>query len=87
MTSPWLILAFLPISFSTAGFAQTDAPRAPALNATAGKPGVSSAAQTTFTLMKTLAGTWQGSVTTDNPAWATNKPLPLSFALLRMEAR
>ncbi len=30
-------------------------------------------------MMKTLAGTWQGSVTTDNPAWATDKPLPLSI--------
>jgi hypothetical protein len=30
-------------------------------------------------LMKTLAGTWQGSITTDNPAWSTDKPMSLSI--------
>ena len=29
--------------------------------------------------MKTLVGTWQGSLTTDSPAWATDKPLPLTI--------
>lgn len=29
--------------------------------------------------MKTLAGTWQGSLTIDSPAWATDKPLPLTI--------
>ncbi len=43
------------------------------------KPGVSSDAQAAFALMKTLAGTWQGTITTDNPAWASDKPLPLSI--------
>lgn len=38
-----------------------------------------SASQTPFDLMKTLAGNWQGSITTDSPAWATDKPIPLSI--------
>ena len=29
--------------------------------------------------MKALAGTWQGSLTTDSPAWATDKLLPLTI--------
>jgi hypothetical protein len=36
-------------------------------------------AQQNFELMKTLAGTWQGSITSDNPAWSTNKPIALSI--------
>lgn len=35
--------------------------------------------QASFSLMKTLAGAWQGSVTTDSPAWATDKPQHLSI--------
>jgi hypothetical protein len=45
----------------------------------AGKPVASSDGLSTFDLMKTLAGTWQGSITTDNPAWSTDKPMPLSI--------
>ena len=45
----------------------------------ASKPVESSDAQKAFNLIKSLAGTWQGSITTDNPAWATDKPLPLSI--------
>jgi hypothetical protein len=33
--------------------------------------------QKSFGLMKSLAGTWEGSITTDNPAWSTDKPMPL----------
>ena len=44
-----------------------------------GKPVASSDAQAALDLMKTLAGTWQGSITTDNPAWSTDKPMPLSI--------
>lgn len=44
-----------------------------------GNSSVTSDTQATFALMKTLAGTWQGSVTTDNPAWATDKPMPLTI--------
>ena len=44
-----------------------------------GKPVASSDAQAAFDSMKTLAGTWQGKVTTDNPAWSTDKPIPLSI--------
>jgi hypothetical protein len=36
-------------------------------------------AQKSFDLMKTLAGNWQGAVTTDDPAWATDKPMLLSI--------
>lgn len=46
-----------------------------------GKSGSSSDAQTEFTLMKTLAGNWQGSVTSDNPAWGTDKPILLSISV------
>jgi hypothetical protein len=45
----------------------------------AGKPVPTSDGQSALDLMKTLAGAWQGSVTTDNPAWSTDKPLPLSI--------
>jgi len=31
--------------------------------------------------MKTLAGNWQGPVTTDNPAWSTDKPMSLSVRI------
>jgi hypothetical protein len=41
------------------------------------KPATISDAQRTFDTMKALAGSWQGSVTTDNPAWSTGKPMPL----------
>jgi hypothetical protein len=45
----------------------------------AGRPVPTSDGQSALDLMKTLAGAWQGSVTTDNPAWSTDKPLPLSI--------
>jgi hypothetical protein len=38
-----------------------------------------SEAQKSFDVMKTLAGTWQGSVTTNDPAWSTDKPMLLSI--------
>jgi hypothetical protein len=43
------------------------------------KPVVTSESQKSFDLMKTLAGTWQGSITTDIPAWSTDQPMPLSI--------
>ena len=43
------------------------------------KPVASSDAQRSFDLLKTLAGTWKGSITTDNAAWATDQPMPLSI--------
>jgi hypothetical protein len=45
----------------------------------AAKPVASSDGQSALDLMKTLAGTWRGSITTDNPAWSTDKPMPLSI--------
>ena len=44
-----------------------------------GKPVASSDAQKAFDLLKTLAGTWQGPVTTDIPGWSADKPMPLSI--------
>lgn len=44
-----------------------------------GRAAAISDAQKNFDLMKTLAGTWQGSVTSDNPAWSTDKPIALSI--------
>lgn len=44
-----------------------------------GESAASSDGQASFALMKTLAGNWQGSITTDSPAWATDKPIPLSI--------
>ena len=46
---------------------------------TTAKPVAVSDAQKSFDLMKTLAGNWQGPITTDNAAWSTDKPLPLSI--------
>jgi len=36
-------------------------------------------AQKSFAVLKTLAGNWQGSITTDSPAWSTDKPMALSI--------
>lgn len=41
--------------------------------------GITSNAPASLDTMKALAGTWQGSITTDSPAWATDKPLPLTI--------
>jgi phage tail protein X len=43
------------------------------------KPVASSDAQRSFDLLKTLAGTWKGPITTDNPAWGTDQLMPLSI--------
>ena len=43
------------------------------------KPVTSSDVQRSFDLMKTLAGSWKGPITTDNPAWSTDQPMPLSI--------
>jgi hypothetical protein len=36
-------------------------------------------AQKSFDFMKSLAGDWTGPVTTDNPAWNTDKPLGITM--------
>ena len=41
------------------------------------KPVASSGEQRSFDALKTLAGTWKGSITNDNAAWATDQPIPL----------
>ena len=43
------------------------------------KPVPSSDAQKSFDLLKTLAGTWKGPITTDNAAMSTDQPMPLSI--------
>jgi hypothetical protein len=43
------------------------------------KPVAISDAQRGFDLMKTLAGNWQGPITTDSPAWSTDKPMSVSM--------
>jgi hypothetical protein len=45
----------------------------------AAKPAASSDAQKSFDLLKTLAGTWKGPITTDNAAMSTDQPMPLSI--------
>ncbi len=68
-----LILSVALISLSTMAFTQSNAQKS------APKPVASSDAQKSFDLLKTLAGNWQGRITTDNPAWGTDQPLPLSI--------
>ena len=50
-----------------------------ALGQSSPNPVASSDAQKSFDLIKTLAGNWRGPITVDDPAWATDKPLPLSI--------
>jgi hypothetical protein len=56
MKSLCSVLSVVLMSLSTTAFAQSAAPSVP-----------QSDAQKSFTLLKTLAGTWQGPVTTDPP--------------------
>jgi len=44
-----------------------------------GEPVAGSDAQRSFELLKTLAGTWKGSVTTDYPPMSTDQLMPLSI--------
>jgi hypothetical protein len=43
------------------------------------KPVASSDAQKSFDLLKTLAGSWKGAITTDNAAMSTDQLMPLSI--------
>ncbi len=45
----------------------------------ASNPAAGADAQKAFDLMKGLAGNWEGSVTTDSPAWSTDKPMLLTI--------
>ncbi len=49
---------------------------------TPAKPAAPSDAQKAFDLMKTLAGNWTGTITTDNPAFSTDKPMPLTIRVV-----
>jgi len=48
---------------------------------TPARTAAASEGQKAFDLMKTLAGNWQGPVTTDNAAWSTDKPLSISMRI------
>jgi len=43
------------------------------------KPVAAADSQKAFDLLKTLAGKWQGPITTDSPAWSTDKPMAISM--------
>ena len=45
------------------------------------RPAAASGAQKAFDLLKTLAGNWQGPVTTDNAAWSTDKPMSIKITV------
>jgi hypothetical protein len=68
-----LTLALFMLSATLAGTASAQSSVSPA------KPVASSDGQRSFDLMKTLAGTWKGPITTDNPAWGTDQLMPLSI--------
>lgn len=66
----WMLaLALLPLC--AAGYAQS-----------AAKPAAPSDAQQSFDLIKSLAGDWQGPVTTDNAAMSTDKPLNITMRVV-----
>lgn len=48
---------------------------------TPAQPVADTDAQKSFELMKTLEGNWIGPITTDNSAWSTDKPIPLSIRI------
>ena len=62
MTLYLVLMSILPLSISTVASAQTDAPK-PALQSDAPK----SDAQKSFDQLKTLAGSWHATITTDPP--------------------
>jgi len=66
MKSLRIMLPVVLMSFATLTFAQSDAPK-PTAMAAAPKPVTQSGAERSFTQLKTLAGTWQGAVTTEPP--------------------
>lgn len=68
MKSWRFVFSIIMLAVSAVAYAQTPA-----------KPVTTSEAQKAFDLMKTLAGNWQGPVTTDNAAWSTDKPMSLSI--------
>ncbi len=68
MKSWRLVLSAVILSVCAVAYAQSP-----------GKPVAISDAQKAFDLMKTLAGNWQGPITTDSPAWSTDKPLSVSM--------
>lgn len=68
MKSLRFVLSIVMLTACAAAYAQSP-----------GKPVAISDGQKAFDLMKTLAGNWQGPVTTDSPAWSTDKPMSVSM--------
>jgi hypothetical protein len=73
MKSPRFMLSVVLMSLSTVAFAQSDAQKSVALT--------QSDAQKSFDKLKTLAGSWQGAVTTEprQPDWENGKPLQVTL--------
>jgi hypothetical protein len=77
MKSLRLVLSIVLMSPATVAFAQSDAHNMAETKAPAPK----SEAQTSFDAMKTLAGDWEGPVTTDMPAEAKVDITPLHVSM------
>src|ERR1700730_6296980 len=79
MKSIRLVLSVIPMLFTTVAFAQSDAHKM----AEPKTPAPKSEAQTSFDIMKTLAGDWEGPVKTDMPVEAKVdiKPMHVSMSV------
>ena len=73
MKSIRLVLSVIPMLFTTVAFAQSDTHKM----AEPKTPAPKSEAQTSFDIMKTLAGDWEGPVKTDMPVEAKVDIKPL----------
>jgi hypothetical protein len=77
MKSIRLALSVIPMLFTTAAFAQSDTHKM----AEPGTPAPKSEAQTSFDIMKTLAGDWEGPVKTDMPVEAKVDIKPMHVSM------
>jgi hypothetical protein len=75
------LASILMLSACAVAFGQSSDKPAAASDAQkpAAQPVATSDAQKSFELLKTLAGTWKGPITTDIPAWSTDQLMPLSI--------
>jgi hypothetical protein len=77
MTSIRLVLSVIPMLFTTVAFAQSDTHKM----AEPKTPAPKSEAQTSFDIMKTLAGDWEGPVKTDMPVEAKVDIKPMHVSM------
>ena len=77
MKSIRLVLSVIPMLFTTVAFAQSDTHKMAAPKTPAPK----SEAQTSFDIMKTLAGDWEGPVKTDMPVEAKVDIKPMHVSM------